>query len=300
MFIHVHRTRAALVVCLCVFCVIGSSCVVIPAKPLNEVVIEEETLASIEVGRDDRASLTQLLGDPLLRSPDDSRWVYRTRIYNTSESKFCAPASQSFYCERRGVTHQEFLDVRFAADGTLENLETTATDEAGCTHSGICSGQWPRELALYAEPQSSDRPDQAVQDMCTVYAYLAADNVAPGFALQLGADQAVLWVQQEDFVHVVGRPGTRRFWAISENELMDSRGWSAGEMASAPWKSIDVDCGPNEVRYFELNYAAKVRQQIVEVEDARGKQEVARRRQLVSMYVSGLPFVQPVTPGMKP
>ena len=32
----------------------------------------------------------------------------------------------------------------------------------------------------------------------------------------------------------------------------------------------------------------------------RGKQEVARRRQLVSMYVSGLPFVQPVTPGMKP
>mgnify|MGYP001821852184 FL=1 len=299
MFIHDHLKRAVLVLGLCLFCAIGSSCVVIPAKPLNEIIIGEEKLASVEVGRDDRASLTRLLGDPLLRSEDDSRWIYRTRIFNTSESKFCAPASQSFYCERRGITHQEFLDARFTPDGILGSFATTATDESGCTHSGVCVGDWPRELALYAMRQTNDRPDHVPQDMCAIYAYLGSDNLAPSFALQLGVDQPVLWVQQQDFVYIVEPPGKKRVWAISENELMDSQGWATGETESASWMSLDVNCGPNEVRYFVLNYGTKVRQKIVEVENARGEQEVAKRRQLVSMFVSGLPFVQPVTPGMK-
>ena len=297
------------------------SCIVIPvpAAPLNKVIIEEDTLASIEVGRDNRDSLIRLLGAPLLRSPDDSRWVYRTRFYETSNVQLCVGvANAGIDCGRLGEKQHEFLDVRFARDGTLRGLETTTTDESGCTNSGICISQWPRELALYAEPQSNDRLDQATQDLCTAYAYPSSDNPAldfdlllgDSFALQLGADQTVWWVQQEDFVKVVVKPGIRRFWAInqyeliSQNELMDllaeKREWSDEEMAAAPWVSVHVDCGPNEVRYFELKCDRNGTQQILEVENVRGEQEIAKRRELISMYASEFPLGQPVTPGMKP
>ena len=136
------------------------------------------------------------------------------------------------------------------------------------------------------------------------------------YALQLGPDQAVLWVQKGDFVRAVVTPGIRRIWAISQYDLTgltgqeafldlvewigEKRELSDEEMASAPWVSIDVNCGPGEVRYIELKYARNGTEQILEVESVRGKQEIAKRRQLISTYASELPFVQPVTPGIKP
>lgn len=302
-------------------CAAIPSCIVIPvpAAPLNKVIIEEDTLASIEVGRDNRDSLIRLLGAPLLRSPDDARWVYRTRFVETSNVQLCVGvANAGIDCGRLGEKQHEFLDVRFAPDGALRAVETTTTDDSGCTNSGICISQWPREFALYAQPQSNDKLGQATQGQCTVFAYLSSENPGPGFdmlfgnsfALQLGADQTVWWVQQEDFVKVVVKPGLRRFWAIHQHELIsqdelmkllaEKREWSDEKMAAAPWVSVDVDCGPNEVRYFELTYDRNKTQQILEVENVRGKQEIANRRELISMYASEFPLGQPVTPDMKP
>jgi len=321
MSLNVGAKRTVFGLSLCILLAANSSCVAIPAPaaPWKNVIIEEETLASIEEGGDNRDSLVRLLGTPQLRSPDDSRWVYRTQIYETSNAQLCvAVANGEFGCGRLGEKQHEFLDVRFEPDGTVRSLETKTTDESGCTNSGICIDQWPRELALYAEPQSDDSLGQATQDLCTVYAYLSSDNPAPdfdmlfgdSFAVQLGTDQQVLWVRPEDFINAVVKPGARRFWAInqyelvSQNELMEllaeKRQWSYEEMAAAPWISVDVDCGPNEVRYFELRYERNGAHQILEVDNVRGKQEIAKRRELISMYASEFPLGQLVTPGVKP
>ena len=302
----------------------------VPAAPWKDVIIEEETLASIEVGEDNRDSLIRLLGIPPLRSPDDSRWVYRMQTYETSNVNICVVVPYGGGdCDRLGERQHEFLDVRFEANGTLRSLDTKTTDESGCTDSGICISEWPREFALFAEPQPNNSLGQATQNLCTVYAYLSSGNpehepdpdmyvdfgvaLPLSYALQLGTDQAVLWVQKDEFVRAVVTPSIRRIWAISQYDLTgqedlqdlvvwigEKRELSDEEMASAPWVSIDVDCGPGEIRYFELKYARNGTEQILEVESVRGKQEIAKRRQLISMYASELPFVQPVTPGMKP
>lgn len=334
MSIDVGAKRAVFGLCLCILFAANSSCVIIPvpAAPWKDVIIEEETLASIEVGKDNRDSLIRLLGTPLLRSPDNSRWAYITRIYETSNVYLCVGVGAGygdFDCDRLGEKQTEFLDVRFEPDGTLRRLETKTPDASGCTDSGICLGVWPRKFALYAESLSDRRSDQTAQGSCTVSAYLSSDNPEPeplshmpfdfswplplSYALQLSPDQAVLWVQKDDFVRAIVTPGIRRIWAISQydltgvEDLQDHLEWvhekrelSDEEMASAPWVSIDVDCGPGEVRYFELKHAQNGAEQILEVESVRGKQEIAKRRQLISMYASELPFVQPVTPGMKP
>ena len=310
MFIRVYRMRAIFALCLCVLCALIAACILIPvpAVPLNEVVIGEDTLAAIEVGRDSRDSVARLLGDPLLRSPDDSRWVYRTRIFDANKVQLCGGGPNWFGCARPGETQHEFLDISFGPDGTAGILAIASTEKTGCTDSGICAAnQWPRAFALYDEPHPHDAPDRVTQDMCTVYAYLASDNPGSSFALQLGTDQTVWWVRQEDLVKAVVTPGARRLWAISYDELDSSlkwagkeQGWSDAAMAAAPWASMDVDCGPGEVRYFELKFLPKERERIFEVENLRGKGEIAKRRELISMYVGEFPFVQPVTPGMKP
>lgn len=306
---RVHALRAAIALGLGMLCGVTASCVVIPlpATPLDKVIIDEATLASIEVGRDTRDSVSRLLGAPQLRSPDDRRWVYRTRVYDAEDWQYCVLTAWGGSCDKWGPTHQELLDARFSPEGALVELELATTDESGCTDSGICVGEWPRALALYAESAADHGPTPSTAGGCTVYAYLADPDSAQQFAVQLGTNEAVLWVQHNDYVKAVTKPGPKRLWAVTWSEMHAQEGLFSSEaadrsqaMATAPWVALDIDCGPDQIRYFRLEYTLKGEQRILEVASMAGAPEIARRRELIAMDASNFPFLQPVTPEPQP
>lgn len=190
------------------------SCIVVPIpRPAKvEVLIQQQKIDSIEIGKTDFRELQRVLGDPDWSFDSGSRLVYKTRVLSPGQIGTCVVvaipagfgAAGGGDCDDRRY-ETELLDIAFDGQGTVIRRDVFIANFSECAATGVCPYEYGG-MKVYASADDSKKAKETGVDpgRCTVFLYTwkpARPETSVRF--QVDSDEYPYWfLRDSDFFRV--------------------------------------------------------------------------------------------------
>jgi hypothetical protein len=154
------------------------SCIIVPfpRTAKDEVLIPQEKIDEIEIGKTDSRELQRGLGDPDWSFDSGSRLVYKTRILSPEQVGSCVivglPGGMGGgSCDDRRY-ETELLDIAFDSQATVIRRDVFVANFGECTATGICPyGYGGMKIYASADDDKKAKETGVEPGRCAVYLY---------------------------------------------------------------------------------------------------------------------------------